>query len=206
MPHNGNITPSRFKDVMTRGRSKGEEWGATAMTYATELAMNRVCGVYVPDKEGVWAIEHGLAYEPYAIAAYESYRMAVTEKPEQSIVHPDYPFVSGLPDLLVDDDGIAEVKCPANPLNHVKNLLGADQYYSDYKWQVQGYLWITGRQWVDFVSYGADFPEAYQLSVHRFERDTEAIAELSERVTAFEQIVQGIEEQLRKKGAPIDGQ
>lgn len=203
MPHQGNITPSRFKDVMTKGRSKDEVWGATARTYATELAMNRVCGVYVPDKDGIWAIEHGLAYEPYAIQAYEMLRTAMTEKPEAPITHPDYPFVSGTPDLLVDGDGIAEVKCPANPLNHVKNLLSGEQYHSDYKWQVQGYLWITGRKWLDFVSYGADFPEAYQLSVWRIERDEVAITELSERVMAFEQIVQEIEAQIRTKAVEV---
>lgn len=203
MPHQGNITPSRFADVMAKGRGKDEIWGKTAYTYATELAMNRVCGVYVPDKDGIWAIEHGLAYEPYAIQAYEAYRTADTVKPEESIVHPEHPFVSGLPDLLVDTDGIAEVKCPANPLNHVKNLLGAEQYHSEYKWQVQGYLWITGRKWLDFVSYGADFPEAYQLSVWRIERDEAAIAELSERVMAFEQIVQEIEEQIRNKAVEV---
>ena len=128
MPHQGNITPSRFKDVMAKGQKKDEEWGKTAHGYAMELAMNRVCGVYQPDKDGIWAIEHGIAYEPYAIAAYEAYRIAQTEKPEHTIVHPDYPYVSGLPALLVDDDGFAEGKCPASPLNQVKNLLDAEHY------------------------------------------------------------------------------
>ena len=200
MPHQGNITPSRFADVMTRGRSKAEEWGKTAMSYALELAMNRELGVYVPDKEGIWAIEHGNAWEPYAIEAYEAHRIASTEKVDKPIFHPDFPFVCGQPDLLVDSDGIAEVKCPANPLNHVRNMIDASQY-ADYKWQIQGYLWITGRKWVDFVSYGADFPNGYELSVHRFERDTEAIAELCERVIAFEAIVQGYCEQIKAKQA-----
>jgi hypothetical protein len=127
--------------------------------------------------------------------------MATTTKVEQPIFHPDFPFVCGLPDRLVDSDGIAEVKCPANPLNHVKNLLDTSQY-DDYKYQIQGYLWITGRKWCDFVSYGADFPLGFELSVTRIERDEAIIVFLQDRVIAFEAIVQSYCERLKGlKGA-----
>lgn len=40
-----------------------------------------------------------------------------------------------------------------------------------YRWQLIGHLDCTGRDWVDFISYCADFPVARQLIVHRLNKD-----------------------------------
>lgn len=61
------------------------------------------------------------------------------------------------PDGFIGDDGILEIKCP-NPANHIGYLLDDDGI--GYKCQVQGMLWITGRKWVDTLSYHPDFPPA----------------------------------------------
>ena len=189
MPKMGCITPSRFKDMMSSGRGKDESFGLTAKRYAMELAMNRVCGVTTPDLEGIKAIDHGNAYEIYAIEAYELVTISTTIKPVEPIVHPEYDYIAGIPDLLVDNDGIAEVKCPFNPLNHVGNIIGANQYESLYKYQMQGYLWITDRLWIDFVSFSDEFTDEYKLSVHRFQRDNDVIDQLEARCIEFEVLI-----------------
>ena len=36
---------------------------------------------------------------------------------------------------------------------------------------MQGYMWMTGRKWCDFVTYDPDLCEALQLNVIRVERN-----------------------------------
>jgi hypothetical protein len=50
---------------------------------------------------------------------------------------------------------------------------------------VQGQMWITGREWCDFVSYDPRMPEALQLHVQRIQRDEAFIADLERRVSSF---------------------
>lgn len=59
------------------------------------------------------------------------------------------------PDALVGEDGLLELKCPS-PKTHVGYLLGAE-LPTEYKCQVYGQLLVTGRKWVDFVSYCPGF-------------------------------------------------
>lgn len=189
MPKSGHITPSRFKAVMTRGRSKSSEWGQTALSYADELAMN-IVGIQIPEITAA-SLEHGKDLEPFAIQAYEMEHFAQVTPVESPIHHPKYDYICGTMDGLVSEDGTIEIKCPINPLNHWKNILYAEQYEKDYKWQIQGYLWITGRQWTDFCSFHTD--EAWgdkKLFTHRIERNHHDIQQLEERLPKFWEIVQ----------------
>jgi hypothetical protein len=60
------------------------------------------------------------------------------------------------PDGLVGDDGLLELKCPAGKAQ-VEYLL-AGGLPADYRPQVHGQLLVTGRKWVDFVSYADYLP------------------------------------------------
>ncbi len=55
------------------------------------------------------------------------------------------------PDGLVDDDGLLEIKCPL--LSTQVGYLIKGDLPSDYFQQTQGQLLVTGRKWVDFLSY-----------------------------------------------------
>lgn len=55
------------------------------------------------------------------------------------------------PDGLVGPGGLLEIKCPKGS-THVKYLLD-DKVPLDYWQQLQGQLLVTGRTWVDFMSY-----------------------------------------------------
>ena len=55
------------------------------------------------------------------------------------------------PDGLIGDDGALEIKCPTPPV-HVGYLLEG-KLPTDYFQQVQGQLFVTGRKWLDFMSY-----------------------------------------------------
>lgn len=185
MPKKGHISPSRFKDVMTTSRG-GKGFGKTALAYADDVVMD-IIGVETTD----WtsnAVEHGNEYEWLAIQEYEEQKIVSVDQPGR-IEHPNYDYISGEPDGLVGTDGIIEVKCPWNSKNHLGNLMEADQL-SIYQWQIQGYLWITERDWCDFVSFDPRFPAKYQLSVNRVVRDNGMIGELEDRCIEFWAIVQ----------------
>lgn len=88
-------------------------------------------------------------------------------------------WIGGTPDGFIGEDGILEIKCPYNGGNHLKTLLTGEIYNPEYIYQIQGYLWITGRKWCDFVTYDPDLIDELQLNILRIERD--------------EQIIEGIE-------------
>ncbi len=182
MNKQGKITASRFADVMAAGRGKEQKWGKTAKTYAYQVALERM-GVEMPEVTGK-ALEWGQYYEPEAIELYQQITGRVVGLTDV-VQHPELEYVAGTPDGLVGEDGIIEVKCTYNPVNHMANLKEGEQI-NDYWWQIQGYLWLTDRQWCDFVSYDPRFPEGLQLAVHRVNRDEEEISKLAERVQAFE--------------------
>lgn len=93
------------------------------------------------------------------------------------------------PDGLVNDDGLLEIKCPA-PSTHVGYLRG-DKLPSTYKQQVMGQMWITEREWCDFVSYHPDMP----VLITRVQRDDNYIMLLEAEV---EKACEAIETQYQK--------
>lgn len=103
------------------------------------------------------------------------------------------------PDSLIGNDGGLEIK---TALAHIQvdRLLNAT-LPPEHKAQVQGNLWISGRQWWDFVSYCPKLP----LFVLRVERDNGYIAELAGAVFEFNrelaQMVASVREYDRKAAA-----
>ena len=188
MNKHGLITPSGFRDMMMRG-TKGEEFGKTAMTYAERVALERL-GVEFPDIKAA-SLSHGNEWEKYAINEYEKRFEYLVLDELPPIAHPRFSYVGGTPDGLVNEDGIIEVKCPFNPANHLANIRFGEQI-DQYKWQMQGYLWITGRKWCDFVSYDPRFPEDLRMYVQRLERSEIMIEELEDRIVKFEAIINRI--------------
>lgn len=182
MNKGGKLTPSCFADIMTAGRAKSDKFGKTAWSYAYKVACERL-GVEFPE---VWAkaMEWGIEQELDAIEAYQAQTGQMVTL-NDVIHHPILDYVSGTPDGLIGTDGIIEVKCPYNSVNHLMNLKNGAQL-EDYKYQIQGYLWITGRKWCDFVSYDPRFKKDLQLAIYRVERDQMLIDELSVRVQEFE--------------------
>lgn len=191
-PH-GKFTPSQFAAAMTNGRGKESGPGETALKLCRKIAMERI-GVE-PLELSLSALDWGNEWEPIALNHYESEKMVTVEPVFEPLFHPELSNVAGTPDGLVGDDGLIEIKCPHNPENHFENLLDGKQL-DLYKWQGQGYLWITGRKWFDFISFDPRYDEKYKMAVIRVERDDEMISQLSERIELLESIVNEILQKL----------
>jgi hypothetical protein len=73
------------------------------------------------------------------------------------VTNDDHGFVIGYsPDGLVGDDGLIECKSRRQKFQ-VETIL-ADEVPAEYMAQIQTGLLVTGRQWLDFVSYCAGMP------------------------------------------------
>lgn len=100
------------------------------------------------------------------------------------------------PDGLVGDNGGLEIKCPSAGV-HMKYLLaGVDDYFV----QIQGSLWVTGRDWWDFLSYCPGLPPV----LLRYEPDKAFIAKLAECAATYLKMFDGYKADLIANGALPD--
>lgn len=192
MPQLGKISGSRFKAMMTSGRKKDEVFGATALTLAKRIAFERAGYILEDDNFVSAAMQWGIDHEAEAIQALEEAELLDVHSQQVWQQHPDFENVGVTPDGLIGEDAVLEVKCP-NTDNHIDNILFGSQIEL-YKYQLQGSLWVTGRQRCYFVSY--DPRVKVKLSVHQVERDDDLIAEMQGRYLHFETEIKKIQEML----------
>ena len=93
--------------------------------------------------------------------------------------------------------GLLEIKCP-QPAAHLDTLLN-EKIDNDYFVQMQWQMAVTGRHWVDYVSWSPDFPPSMQLWSERVERSPEVIDELEGEVRKFLAELEAKVAELRKR-------
>ena len=81
------------------------------------------------------------------------------------------------------DDGLLEIKCP-NTTTQLKRAL-SDDYSSSYKAQIQCQLWVTGREWCDFVSFDPRLSGKAGYLEQRVYRNEEFITDMKEKAYVF---------------------
>lgn len=192
----GKFTGSRFSDLMARTKSGPS---ASRANLLATLAVERLTGQCVETYSNA-AMMRGTELEPEARAAYEAHLCDLVQETAW-VQHPTLEYVGISPDALVGDDGLAEFKCPSSMAKHM-DALRTGAHAVEYKWQIQGQLWVTGRAWCDAVSYDPRFPEGLKLAITRVERDEPAIAELESACKAAEAELKGMVNELNQlKGA-----
>lgn len=169
----GAFTASRAADLMARLKNGAP--GASYHNLIALLAVERLTGECVETFQNE-AMRRGIEMEGEALDAYAFSTMAVIDA-VAFIPHPDMPRVGCSPDGLVGSDGLVEVKCPSSMQKHL-GALESGAHATEYRWQLQHQLFVTGRDWVDAVSYDPRFPPRLRLAVKRVFRsakDCEAI-------------------------------
>jgi len=189
----GKFTASRLAALMARTRSGP---AASRANLIVELAVERLTGTCDSGYSN-GAMQRGVELEPEARVAYEL-AAGVSVVEVGFCAHPLLAHVGCSPDGLVGAAGLVEIKCPAAMARHAAALLHGT-HADDYRWQVQGQLWVTGRQWCDVVSYDPRFPAKLQLAIRRVEPDSDAIAELEHAVAEAEAEVAAMVTQLTNK-------
>ena len=143
----GIPTSSGFDNILT---TKGER-SKQAEKYIYSLAGERVACI-VEESYQSEAMLRGSLMEDEARQAYELIAGV-------DVVQVGFCLAEGYgasPDGMIGEDGLLEIKCP-NVSNHVMYLL-KKELPSAYFQQVQGQLLVTGRKWVDFMSYSPRLP------------------------------------------------
>lgn len=187
----GKFTASRFADLMATTKSGPS---ASRQNLIITLALERLTG----EPEQTFqndAMRRGTELEPLARGAYEAKTGELVEL-ASFVTDPDWPSVGVSPDGLLGDDGLVEFKCPASQAKHFAALSNG-AHAKEYRWQVQGQMWITGRQWCDVVSFDPRFPEGLDLAITRVQRDEAAINQLREAVTVADAEVEAIVESMK---------
>ena len=184
----GYASASEFSSILAKGG------GVTRQKYLRRIVAERLTGKPTETFTNAHT-ERGIEQEPYARMALEAKQGYAIE--ECGIIrHPKY-MVSISPDGLIDLDGGAEIKSVI-PTVQIETIL-ADNYPPEHKAQIQGSLWISGRQWWDFCSYSPDMPEHLRVYVFRVVRDEAYIATLAAEVTAFLGDVNDLYDKLMEK-------
>lgn len=186
----GKFTASRSSDLMARTKTGPS---ASRGNLLTLLAVERLTGQCVPTYTN-GAMQRGIELEAEARDAY-AFDRGVAVDEAGFIAADELPNCGCSPDGLIGDDGMLEIKCPASMAKHLDALRYGD-HAKEYRWQLQHQLMVTGRVWVDAVSYDPRFPEHLQLAVVRVGRDDVAIAELREAIKAADAEVDSLVAEL----------
>ena len=174
----GKVTASRVSDVISKGR--GSAPSKLSETYMIELIAEMLTGKSKPFFEND-AMRWGTETEPQARAMYSVNNNFVDVVEVAFVEHNSQIGIS--PDGLVGDDGLFEAKCP-NTTTQLKRALSND-YSADYKAQIQMQLWVTERDWCDFVSFDPRLDCDAGYLQQRVMRDEEYIEEMKIKVYAF---------------------
>lgn len=186
----GKITASMFataRDKYKSGANKGQ-FKAAGKQYAFRIAIERLSGQLLNDDSfETYHMRRGHELEPEARARHEEHLKTFVDQ-TGFVVDDDDWFGASL-DGLVGLKGSAEYKAFVAPEKLLPIMMEDD--IGDVMDQVQGGLWITGRDWCDFCLYcpalesvGKDFKAI------RFERDEAYIKELESDLLEFRGLVE----------------
>lgn len=168
----GRITGTGFKNVMSAPST------ASYRGLISKVAAEILSGVIDPSYKDA-NMEHGIEMEPEARHCYEFTQEVEVEQvgfvmPEED--HEFHEWIGISPDGFPPGGGL-EIKCPLikTHLNYIKSNVMPNEY----KWQVQGQLYVTELPWWDFMSYVGDRLSPFII---RVERDEKMISELEDRL------------------------
>ena len=192
----GVITASMFHVAAQKlkvGPKKGEPTEA-AHDYAFKLALERITGEPIDDGFETWAMVRGRELEDDARAAHEWHAGVVVD--QCGFVSTDDGRFGASADGLIGDDGGAEYKCLVSASRLRKALLFNDT--SEFMFQVQGGMWITGRKWWDFCIYTPFLASiGKELTRWRVLRDDNFIEKMEFDLIEFSKLVDKYECELR---------
>lgn len=171
----GIVTMSELKTLLVKGRGPSN-FGAGALSYMHQLIGERITGESADVFQGNAHTQRGHMLEPMARELY-SEATGNTQLEQVGIILNHGAGYS--PDSLVGSEGLIEVKTKL-PKYQIELLL-ADELPQEHVAQCQGGLWVSEREWIDFVSYWPGMP----LFVKRAYRDEMLIKNIAERIESF---------------------
>ena len=185
----GKLTSSKLGIVMA---NFGKSFGEPAKKYAKVIAVEQIRKAPVASSFSNDHMERGHEQEPLARTLYEQETFSTVDN--GGFFCSDEVGCS--PDGLIMDDGVNEIKCVIANI-HYDNVK-RQKIDPAYNWQCIGNLKFTERDWIDFISYCADYPEGKQLFVHRGRKEefTEQFEMIDQRIDEFMSLVRANKETI----------
>jgi hypothetical protein len=171
----GIVSASEFHTVLAEGKTKGSP-SVTRAKLMRRLAAERITGEPA-EKYSNGYLERGKLVEPEARSWYSFSSDA--ELTQVGFCYRSDLHAGASPDSLVGTEGCLEIKTRTGDLQI--ELLEDGRVPTEHTAQIQGQLWITGRQWVDFVSYH----KGLRPFLERVYRDDPYITRLAAEVAKF---------------------
>lgn len=174
----GILTMSELECLLVAG--KGEAgFGVAAFTYMDQLIGERITGEAAEIPFQTKATLRGHEYEIIARALYEAREEVKTDQAAIILNH----GCGYSPDSLVGADGLTEIKSKL-PKFQVAVILNGE-VPKEHVAQCQGGLFVSEREWIDFISYWPGMP----MFVKRMYRDEAMILKIAERVKTFYELM-----------------
>lgn len=174
----GIVTASELDCLLVNGKGQAG-FGAGALTYMDTLIGERITGEAADSFQGNRHTERGHELEGVARGLYEAREEVETQQVGIILNH----GIGYSPDALVDASGLTEIKTKL-PKFQVGVIL-SDEIPKEHVAQCQGGLWVSEREWIDFISYWPGMP----LFVKRAYRDEVMIRKIAERVATFYELL-----------------
>jgi putative phage-type endonuclease len=189
----GMITASAVGKLLTPTLKVADNDTARGLT--TTLVAERISG-FTEDTPMTSDMYRGVDSEPFARDYYSGHYGEATEVGFM-VREGDGWQLGYSPDGLVGDDGLIEIKAP-RAKTHLNTIL-ADRVPGHYMAQCQAGLLVSGRDWLDFVSFCGGLP----LWVKRVEPDPAWFAAIEAACVAFEANAAQIVADYRTKVADL---
>ena len=166
----GRVTGTRFKELVAGKSTK--TYKDLVNSIAAEIITHKIEESYTNA-----IMERGIEMEPFARKEYEN--LMDVEVEEVGFIIPDeghkyHEWIGISPDGLTN--GLAEIKSPLMK-THI-GYIEANKLPSEYRYQVQGQLFVTELPYCDFISY---YP-GMKLFVFRVVPDLELFSRFEERL------------------------
>lgn len=195
----GAITASNFHLAMDKAQSGKNKGGykEAAYDYAFRVAAERIAGESLDEGFETWAMRRGHELEVEARSLH-ALMIEADISPTGVVTTEDAKFGASA-DGLIGTDGGAEYKCLIDPSKLRRILFDGD--IDDFRPQVQGGMWITGRKWWDFVLYCPALRGAnMDFHLERIWRDDEYIERMERELVTFDQLVEEYRQRLIHQG------
>lgn len=172
----GIVTASVIGQLITTKTVKPAS-NETSRSLTAHLVAERITGYVEPTFTSA-DMERGNLSEPFARDIYAEHFAPVHEVGFMVREWGDGIRLGYSPDGLVNDDGLIEIKAPRQKA-HLATIL-ADEVPPQYMAQCQTGLYVSGREWIDYVSYCGGMP-LYATTVEPDQKWQDAIKEAVEQ-------------------------
>ena len=171
----GKPTASCFSKLITSTGAASKSMPAYAETLGGELFAGKPLDAW----EGNKYTERGHEVEPEAVLAYEMMQDVDTQ--QVGFITDDLMQYGCSPDREVGKPGLLEIKClPKLHIESLRYINKNGKIPTKFVAQVQGQLFITGKEWADLFFYHADLP----TKIMRVYPDAKIVAGLKAQLMA----------------------